>query len=299
VREGFKELREQLQEEIDKLRNDMQKNFLQVKTDQLALKVKVQADLQAAKEDLGSAVDELRKSLRQDRQAANERLDELQNSLHQGQQAAKEDLASTRTELEQLQLAAAKEMVDAQTELLKAKEVLQKDLLAAKTELRTRRDEAMEVLERGIEGVEGVNPEDLWVRVVENANWIPREHNRRGGLPWVELAADGPENRWFAVGPVNGSAINAAAPLGRKPAHDDEVWYPRDVLQLTRATVQQADALLFYYGLADPTDPTKQFSPTTPLEEKVNALLKFLTHTPVRILHVRTRARIYVPTPTR
>jgi hypothetical protein len=47
---------------------------------------------------------------------------------------------------------------------------------------------------------------------------------------------------------------------------------------LRAATVEQVDALLFFYAIADPSDPAKQFGATTPLATKTAALADFLRH---------------------
>jgi hypothetical protein len=42
--------------------------------------------------------------------------------------------------------------------------------------------------------------------------------------------------------------------------------------------VEQVDALLFFYAIPDPRDPTKQFGAAAPLLKKIAALEHFLSH---------------------
>jgi hypothetical protein len=71
------------------------------------------------------------------------------------------------------------------------------------------------------------------------------------------------------IGAVDESAINTATLLGHKPAHDHKLWFPCNLAKLQEAMVEQVDVLLFFYTIPDPRDPTKQFSTTTPLLQKI------------------------------
>jgi hypothetical protein len=227
-------------------------------------------------------------ALRKDLEAG---LAQAKTDLQAGLAQAKTDLLAVKTELLEGQLAAA-ELIEAKTALLEVKETMKAMVEEMVRSLDTATRELAEANTALKAATVGVTEEmataramlrldlvsDLGTSVVASANWIARRHNSHRDAVWQELAADGPDSDSFKIGAVDGSAINTAAPLGHKPAHDHELWFPRNSAELQEATVEQVDALLFFYAIPDPRDPTKQFGAATPLLQKIATLGRFLSH---------------------
>jgi hypothetical protein len=95
-------------------------------------------------------------------------------------------------------------------------------------------------------------------------------------MKWSELQADGPAHEVFKIGPIDGSDLNPAAPMGHKPETDHALWFPISEAELAYATVEQVDPLLYFYAIGDPKRLNKRFNQDSPLNEKRAALLLFL-----------------------
>jgi hypothetical protein len=254
---------EKLAQEISSLRTDILATKVELKNDLkanlLAAKMELKNDLQAgrdqAKADLLATKLELKNDLKADLLAAKM---ELKNDLQAGRDQAKADLLATKLELQDGQLLANKKLIEVERTVIDAKQALMK----ATEEMWKRQDNATQKLEAATDKVEQELAtakatltqdirSDLGMSVVASANWIARKHNSYRHVAWEELAADGPDSDSFEIGAIDGSFINSAAPLGYKPEHDYELWFPRDMKALRAATVEQVDALLFFYAIAE------------------------------------------------